>query len=141
MDIRKEFEALRRHKAPKSMGRRTLFKRPCSSPNCPNLTSERYCDDHSHLTDKFRASAAKRGYDARWQKYRLSFLSKNPVCTVCQEEGRVTMADIVDHIIPHKGSQSLFWDFNNHQALCKRCHDRKTASEDMGSWDDSKGLR
>jgi 5-methylcytosine-specific restriction protein A len=26
----------------------------------------------------------------------------------------------------------LFWDKRNHQALCKRCHDEKTASEDGG---------
>ena len=36
----------------------------------------------------------------------------------------------VDHIIPHRGDQKLFWDRNNWQALCKPCHDRKTGKED-----------
>ncbi|WP_304879789.1 HNH endonuclease [uncultured Parasutterella sp.] len=26
----------------------------------------------------------------------------------------------------------MFWDESNWQALCKRCHDRKTAAEDGG---------
>jgi 5-methylcytosine-specific restriction protein A len=33
---------------------------------------------------------------------------------------------VVDHIIPHRGDQYLFWDQENWQALCKDCHDRKT---------------
>ena len=39
---------------------------------------------------------------------------------------------MVDHIIPHKGNLELFWDEDNLQALCKPCHDRKTAKE--GRW-------
>lgn len=39
-------------------------------------------------------------------------------------------ATVVDHIIPHKGDQYLFWDRSNWQPLCKLCHDRKTATED-----------
>jgi 5-methylcytosine-specific restriction protein A len=35
---------------------------------------------------------------------------------------------VVDHIKPHKGDRGLFWELANHQALCKRCHDRKTAN-------------
>lgn len=41
-------------------------------------------------------------------------------------------ASVVDHIIPHKGNDDLFWDMSNHQALCKKCHDIKTATEDGG---------
>jgi len=42
-------------------------------------------------------------------------------------------AVVVDHIIPHRGDLALFWDEkNNWQALCHRCHSRKTAREDGG---------
>ncbi|WP_390622926.1 HNH endonuclease [Ralstonia syzygii] len=41
-------------------------------------------------------------------------------------------ATVVDHIVPHKGDQHLFWRRSNWQALCKACHDRKTAREDGG---------
>jgi 5-methylcytosine-specific restriction protein A len=43
---------------------------------------------------------------------------------------RIMAAACTDHIIPHKGDQALFWDTNNHQSLCKDCHDYKTATED-----------
>jgi 5-methylcytosine-specific restriction protein A len=38
----------------------------------------------------------------------------------------------VDHIVPHKGDMRLFWDPRNHQGLCERCHNSKTAREDGG---------
>jgi len=48
----------------------------------------------------------------------------------CQEQGRYRKATVVDHIIPHRGDEKLFWDRDNWQALCKRCHDQKTWTED-----------
>jgi 5-methylcytosine-specific restriction protein A len=74
-----------------------------------------------------RANAAARGYDARWQKARLCFLQENPLCVECAKEPRTTAGTIVDHIIPHRGNEKLFWDQTNWQALCKEHHDRKTA--------------
>jgi hypothetical protein len=59
-------------------------------------------------------------------------LSRNPLCVECERQGRITPATVVDHIIPHKGNLELFWDEDNLQALCKPCHDRKTAKE--GRW-------
>ena len=41
-------------------------------------------------------------------------------------------ATVVDHIIPHKGDMDIFWDEDNWQPLCKRCHDQKTATENGG---------
>jgi 5-methylcytosine-specific restriction protein A len=43
---------------------------------------------------------------------------------------RVVAAADLDHIIPHKGDMTLFWDPTNWQGLCKGCHSRKTATED-----------
>jgi 5-methylcytosine-specific restriction endonuclease McrA len=39
---------------------------------------------------------------------------------------------IVDHIVPHKGDQTLFWDRANWRPMAKACHDSKTAREDGG---------
>ena len=39
---------------------------------------------------------------------------------------------MVDHIIPHKGDEALFWDEDNLQSLCTPCHNQKTAREDGG---------
>ena len=77
-----------------------------------------------------RQSSSSRGYGARWQKVRLSFLRNNPLCAECYKIDALTAATVVDHIEPHKGDQSLFWDQDNWQSLCKQCHDRKTARED-----------
>lgn len=111
-------------------------KKPCSYPRCPNLTTERYCDQHKRETakryDKERGTAAQRGYDARWRKARAVFLRRNPLCVECQKEGKLVQATVVDHRIPHKGNYEKFWDENNWQALCKLCHDRKTVRDDGG---------
>ena len=70
-----------------------------------------------------RKTAAQRGYGARWQRYRAGFLRKHPLCQMHMLQGQVVEASVVDHIVPHKGDQTLFWDKANHQALCKTCHD------------------
>jgi len=46
--------------------------------------------------------------------------------------GVVYLAEVVDHIIPHRGDMKLFWDRNNWQGLTKADHDCKTALEDSG---------
>lgn len=80
--------------------------------------------------DKKRGSATQRGYNHRWQKARLTYLGSHPVCVRCLKTGRAEAATVVDHIIPHKGDSAVFWDTANWQALCKPCHDKKTATED-----------
>jgi 5-methylcytosine-specific restriction protein A len=83
--------------------------------------------------DAKRGSARERGYNTRWEKARKTYLMRNPLCVMCQKEGRVTAATVVDHIIPHKGDTRLFWDTeNNWQALCKPHHDRDKQREERG---------
>jgi 5-methylcytosine-specific restriction protein A len=79
-----------------------------------------------------RESAAARGYDHRWRRYAKRFLKLHPLCAECEKRGETTAAEVVDHLIPHKGNMILFWDPTNHQPLCKRDHDVKTAREDGG---------
>lgn len=105
-------------------------KKPCSHPGCANLTDKQFCSVHEKKGFSERENAAKRGYDQRWRKARLIFLKKNPLCMRCLSEGRYERATVVDHIIPHRGDKSLFWDESNWQALCKKCHDQKTMTID-----------
>jgi 5-methylcytosine-specific restriction protein A len=105
---------------------------------CPELIRDgRYCERHKKETakqiDDRRGTAVSRGYDGRWQKARHSYLLHHPLCVTCQAEGRIKAANVVDHIIPHKGDKQVFWDISNWQSLCKQCHDIKTAKED-GRW-------
>jgi 5-methylcytosine-specific restriction enzyme A len=83
--------------------------------------------------DRQRPSAARRGYGSRWRRARAAFLARNPLCATCQAQGRVIPATIVDHVVPHRGDQKLFWDEMNWAPSCKPCHDAKTARE--GRWD------
>lgn len=112
---------------------------PCIYPGCTVLveTHDSRCEKHriqaQQESDKQRGSAAIRGYDTRWRAARKIFLRRNPLCAECQSKGILKAAAVVDHIIPHKGDTGLFWDESNWQALCKRCHDRKTAKDD-GRW-------
>lgn len=71
--------------------------------------------------DQRRGSARERGYDARWEKARAQHLASHPLCVCCSANGVVEPATVLDHIVPHKGDQSLFWDPNNWQGLCEWC--------------------
>ena len=105
--------------------------KPCRHPGCPMLTAETFCEFHARLHAKDRPSANDRGYDHYWQKVSKRYLKANPLCKQCQCESRLAQAEVVDHIIPHRGDRQLFWDESNWQSLCKRCHDRKTRTEDQ----------
>ncbi len=106
-------------------------RRPCRYPGCPELAvqGQVYCQVHMEWSgDRLRGGAAARGYDGRWQKARAIFLKQHPLCAFCQAEGKIVPATVVDHIIPHRGDQRLFWDQTNWESLCKECHDKKTGS-------------
>jgi 5-methylcytosine-specific restriction protein A len=78
--------------------------------------------------DRFRGSSTQRGYNYAWQQARSRFLADKPLCVDCRAEGRYGVATEVDHIIPHRGNQKLFWDSErNWQGLCKTHHSAKTA--------------
>ena len=105
---------------------------PCGHPGCPELIEPgtKFCEKHKPLHPEITRPAAKRGYGSRWQKASKAFLQSHPLCAECLKQGRYTKATVVDHIVPHRGDQKLFWDRSNWQPLCKACHDRKTWRED-----------
>jgi 5-methylcytosine-specific restriction protein A len=75
---------------------------------------------------------------------REGYLRSHPLCANHEKQGQLVRATVVDHKVPHKlddamnsgdaaqitRAQSLFWDHDNWQPLCKTCHDEKTARED-----------
>ena len=79
-----------------------------------------------YSTERVRGGADARGYNAEWRKARLAYLKQHPLCAECMRNGQYTPATVIDHIIPHRGDQKLFWDQTNWQPLCKGCHDKKT---------------
>jgi 5-methylcytosine-specific restriction protein A len=107
-------------------------KKPCRAPGCPALTTARYCAAHANegnrQVDARRPSAARRGYDRRWERIRRAKLERDPLCAECLRAGRGAVeAAEVDHIVPlarggGHGEANL-------QSLCKPCHSAKTARE------------
>lgn len=75
--------------------------------------------------DAKRPSARQRGYNAEWDTARKAFLAVYGSCARCGAK-----ATVVDHRIPHKGNDALFWDRSNWQPLCTHCHSsHKQAAE------------
>jgi len=84
--------------------------------------------------DRRRPSASVRGYTARWQKESKAYLAlpENRFC-VC---GCGNQANVVDHIIPHRGDYQLFWDRSNWQPMFSHCHNtKKQRSERRGLYE------
>lgn len=108
---------------------------PCTHPGCAALVHGARCKAHAdvHRTRKYkrdrreRGTAHERGYDAKWRRVRRYHLLRNPLCRMCEDEGRTTPAQDVDHIVPFTSkSDSRRLDPSNLQSLCKACHNRKT---------------
>lgn len=104
--------------------------KPCKHPGCPELTAGLYCVEHEKLHSRDRATSTGRGYDSHWRKARNRYLKAHPLCEKCRKQGKLVRAAVVDHIVPHRGDERLFWDERNWQSLCKPCHDKKTMTED-----------
>ncbi|WP_198297936.1 hypothetical protein [Bordetella genomosp. 9] len=68
----------------------------------------------------------------RWQQLRKRHLHDNPLCVMCEREGKYKLANICDHIEPHRGDETKFWE-GPFQSLCKAHHDStKQAMEKSG---------
>jgi len=81
-------------------------------------------DDHAER----RENANTRGYTWKWRQVSKAWLAlpENMFCIDCKADGRDEFATVVDHEVPHRGDQNLFWDQANWRPRCKRHHDRKT---------------
>lgn len=72
----------------------------------------------------------------RWRERRARQLAAEPLCRICQANGRTTAATVADHVIPHRGDETLFFE-GALQSLCDeepfRCHSRvKQREENLG---------
>jgi len=86
----------------------------------------------SWRTDK--QTSTQRGYGYKWQKARETYLRSHPLCVYCEREGRVTAATVVDHKVPHRGDQELFWCQDNWQSMCKPHHDGQKQREEAANY-------
>lgn len=103
-------------------------RRFCATPGCANRVTKGHCPGHSRLREAGRYNADMRHLyaSARWRTLRAQVLQDAPLCRECRIEGRVEPSTDVDHIVPHRGDESLFWLRANLVGLCHTCHSRKT---------------
>ena len=68
-------------------------------------------------------------YNTRaWRKLRASILMDEPICRSCKLEA----ATVIDHMKPVRVGGE-FWDLDNLQPLCKRCHNSKSGKENYST--------
>lgn len=90
---------------------------------CP--CDERRNRERKARHDAKRPSASKRGYDTKWQRESKAYLATHRTCVRCGSP-----STLVDHVIPHKGDQRLFWSRSNWQAMCTPCHSRAKQTDE-----------
>ena len=80
-------------------------------------------------------------YDSRWAKAAKSYLIVHPDCVYCaaNQTGLPNASQCVDHIVPHGGDPDLFWDEDNWQALCYRCHNSDKQAEERAGFSERVG--
>lgn len=82
------------------------------------------------FADLRRGSRQSRGYGAAWDNLRAHVMTRDAgLCQPCSEQGRVTQAKAVDHIVPKANGGTD--DTDNLQAICNECHTAKTVLEAM----------
>ena len=58
----------------------------------------------------------------QWRAIRSEFLQLHPLCVMCEKDGMIVKADVVDHIERHKGDLKKFFG-GPFQSLCYTHHD------------------
>ena len=108
----------------------------CKKSGCGRsaVPGKDYCERHQNCVQTLdRKIFSKRGKSrqwhnlyqtAEWRRRSRDFLKRYPICFICGAPSTIT-----DHIVPHRGDLYLFWDENNWQPMCQRCHSRKTMKE------------
>jgi len=77
---------------------------------------------HRRPTDH-RSGSTARGYNSLWQRLVKYVLIEEPLCRICEREGRKTQSAMVDHIVPlARGGKSMR---ENLQGVCTSCNTRK----------------
>ena len=107
-------------------------QKPCAHHGCRELTANRYCDAHTKQESKRynkydRDPDSNKRYGRTWKQIRAAFLSSNPLCVMCNGNGKFTPATLAHHKI--KLTDGGTNDWNNMMALCHECHSRLHATQ------------
>ena len=95
-------------------------------PDLPTVHRPAWADRlkrHNEL-DRSRRNQAQRCYSTNhptWRKLRARVLAEQPLCYACQQQGKITAANTVDHI----DGNTFNNDRDNLRGYCRTCHTAK----------------
>lgn len=108
----------------------------CDQYQCKTqaLPGSRFCSEHAPAKT---AKTDRRELDhlyksSAWSQIRQAQLSAYPICQACEEDGRITVADVVDHVFRWKDYGIEAFRLNLFSSLCSPCHSRKNHLEQLG---------
>jgi 5-methylcytosine-specific restriction endonuclease McrA len=73
-------------------------------------------------------------HSARWWKRRALQLKLEPLCRKCTYAGKVSVARVADHVVPHRGDRNSFLT-GELQSLCFDCHNRRKRMQELRGFD------
>lgn len=65
----------------------------------------------------------------RWREKALAQFAAHSLCSRCSTDHRPVAASVANHVIPHKGNETLFWE-GELESVCAPCHDGAIRSEE-----------
>jgi hypothetical protein len=109
----------------------------CASLGCKNTRSKlnSYCTQHGGkewIDTEDRKQFNSMYQSAFWKQKRKTQLSIQPLCQACLVEGRVGIAQHIDHVFAWKAIGKQAFTNNLFQSLCAEHHSHKTALEQQG---------
>jgi len=113
--------------------------RVCAVAGCPAIydtADGSRCETHRVTADRYRGTAAERGYTSRGHRlrFRPGVLERDPICVICT----IAESTVADHYPRDKRHlDDIGLDSNDPRygrGLCKPCHDRETAANQPGGW-------
>ncbi len=109
-------------------------------PNIPTTTTYKWIRKSIRPNRVYSDSEHAKLYNSkRWRSLRLQYIKYNTLCVQCKDRDRIVAAKVIDHIIPVSEGGS-FYEWNNLQSLCTRCHAIKTGKEVNKRKRDGKGI-
>ncbi|WIF95133.1 HNH endonuclease [Caminicella sporogenes] len=119
-------------------------KKICNEYGCNKIIdyTEIYCKEHKKINDQRKKQRKKerlKNYDNKrknskeWKFYkskewlyarRAALVRDNYLCQHCLKNNRITLADMVHHIIPIKEDFSKRLQLSNLISLCNSCHEK-----------------
>jgi 5-methylcytosine-specific restriction enzyme A len=105
-----------------------MTKKYCAVFPCRNYAEPGSSRCHEHDLTPAVKEVDPFYLSVKWRRFRDSYHSRHPLCEVCESEGRVTPAVMVDHIVELRDGGAPTSD-DNAMSMCWKCHGIKTASE------------